>query len=272
MVNMQTLKAVFKSLPAMRLAPLCLTLTTVVMLTGACTPHPREKTQDDQQTLQTKGYSLTPVVSMVSEANGEWVITGQASPEGRVRLVDSAGKAAGFTANAKGQFQAVVPVQGRGEVFRLYAEDRGRAVPSDGQLFIPTGYPQRSTLLRPGASGIALLDSSALAVIDNTGGGMLAVSGRVAPSSSVTISINGRIVRAVQSDGAGRYASVLETVAEGQTTLEARSASGTQRRTLILNATEDVASDRARIAPLLEGWRVDWALPGGGVQTTYVFR
>lgn len=269
MVNVQIQYRSIMALPTLGgFAVLCLFASL-----AACSPQPREHTQNDPQTLETKGYSLTPVVSMVSEVDGEWVVTGQAAPEGRVRLVASNNNAAGFTADSKGRFQATLPVRGRGEVYRLYTEDRGRSVPSDGQLFIPAGYPQRSTLLRPGAPGIALLDSSALAVVDNTGGGMLAVSGRVAPSTSVMISVNGRTVRAVQSDSNGRYSAVLETALSGEITLEARSPSGAQRRTVTLTG-DSLSSDPqgARITPLLEGWRVDWDMPGGGVQTTYVFR
>ena len=260
-------------------------LAMVLALTvAACRPAPQGDADDGGAALRAAGYARAPVVSTVTQ-NGPsgFVVTGQASPDGRVRFIYGPQRAMGVTADSKGRFRADLPSGPEGGLYDLLIEDKGhdssddsasRLIHAEGRLFIPPGQAAMATLLRSGAPSKRLFnENEAMAVVDYDGAGALAVSGRVAVRTRVNIVIDGEIRATALSDARGDYAATAQIAppAPDATTLSltVQTATDTRQRDIAISLPNRRAGDH--ITAVTDGWRVDWLLPGGGMQTTLVF-
>ncbi len=244
-----------------------------VLSLGACDAGKPKADDDGEAALRKAGYTPAPQITGVQQ-NGPsgFVITGQADPDGRVRFLYGQQRAIGVTADSKGRFRAELPAGPMGGLYDLSIEDTGRLLHAEGRLFIPPMHPTKAVLMRTGSPSQSLFnEGEALAVMDYDGAGAAAFSGRVAPRTQVNIILNGEIRARVTSDDKGFYS------ATGQ--MNAPSANpaivtvGLQAGAIQANHQVPVSlpADADRVTAQGEGWRVDWALPGGGIQTTLVF-
>ncbi len=252
-----------------------LACAAAVLLT-ACHPGPAKTRNDDVQKLMDNGYSPAPVVTQVTQSGpGMLTVNGQALPDGRVRFILGPQRAIGVTADSKGRFSADLPADPKGSVFDLLMEDRGRLMHAEGRLFVPPGQPTKAVIMRAGAASLPVaVQPEGIAVLDYDAAGALAVSGRVAPKTAVDVVVNGELRGAQPVSAAdGAYTAMTQMVpAPGDVpaalniVIEAGGATW-KRDVTVSRPTDD--GDRVTLIP--EGWRVDWKVPGGGVQTTLVF-
>ncbi len=161
-------------------------------------------------------------------------------------------------------------------MFAFEGELSGRIVHADGAvLALPPPGPA-AVLMRAGygAAPIGTGGAPRLSAIDYDGAGG-SVSGVAAPRAPVRLVLDGRPVGAGQADDGGRF-SVLDLAARapfgpGPHTVRIESPAGALQGKLVVSPSElpDDAPFRARREA--DRWRVDWRIPGGGVQTTLVF-
>ncbi len=239
---------------------------------ASCSPKP-QAAQDADAYLRSLGYSRGPQIAAVSGAGAEVTVSGQAFPDGRVRFLYGGQRAVGVTADSKGRFTAALPLTPQGGLYDVSMDDGGRLVEAEGRLFVPQGAPQKAVVLRAGSPSSPVYgDASPISVMDFDPTGALVVTGKVAPKTVVTLSVDGQGMTTATSDGKGLYYMQVHVAppAEGAVmSLSVEAAGVTTQHTLPFPPADARASDRITAVP--DGWRVDWVVPGGGVQTTVVF-
>ena len=253
-------------------------------LLGACQPsHPATKdpAAEEAAALEAQGYTHAPVITTVESDGRDFaVVSGQAPADSRVRFafsdpIKGGTQAVGVTTDGQGHFHAEVPTTAVGGLYDIVVDDGGRPRPAEGRLFVPPGRPDKSVLLRPGAASRLLQpQDQGVMVADYDAAGAFAVSGRVTPDAEVTVIVNDEIRAEVHSDGQGAFAAETQVPQPGpvpqpvSVIIQANKASF--RRDLQVVAAPAGTGDRITTTP--DGWRADWQLPGGGGQSTVVFR
>lgn len=210
-------------------------------------------------------------------ANGRLSVQGTAPPGSKVSLRSPEGDSAEASADADGHWSLSLP---RSKTPRLYAFDAsldGRTVRAEGALCVT---PSGALLVLRAGSGAVVVGAAGglnLADVDFDGGGGLAASGLTAPNAAVRLTLDGAPAGLGQADANGRYVVLgldpRRAPASGVHKIGVESPTG-------LSASVPVSL--APAAPLAEaqiyrasaasgGWRIDWRLPGGGVQTAVIF-
>ncbi|WP_031235246.1 hypothetical protein [Asticcacaulis sp. AC402] len=285
-------------------------VAAVLVSLTACQPT-QNKTQDSAAAaLRQAGYARAPEVTAVEEVPTGFIVSGLANEKGRIQIVYSGQNAIGQNVtstiggpvNGKGQFSAPVPSGRYGGLYDLQADDpgqpvaaaarslfseaadplpprealvgdrRGRWLHAEGKLFVPLGHPDKAAILRAGgASYILSGEKSLVGVVDYDGGGGLSVTGQVTPGTTVELLVDNTIIGQTQSKADGRYHVTgqipVPSDALAVLALEITAGKATMRRVIPVSRPQP----GNRVTPLSPGWRIDWALPGGGMQTTIVF-
>jgi hypothetical protein len=253
--------------------PIKLVLVMGLLATAACLPGPKEARDDYSEALKAQGYAAAPVITAVAQSGpGNLVITGQAQPDGRVRVLYGQQRAIGVTADANGRFSAELPASPEGSVFDLSTEDNGRLIHAEGRLFVPPGQPGKAVLLRPGSASLPITPQGlGIAVVDYDSAGALGITGRAGPKAALDVWVDGEIRAQPNSRDDGVFTAMTQIAppdeAARTVSIAADAASTSWKRNIAV--TKPVGGDR--VTPIPEGWRVDWTLPAGGTQTTLVF-
>jgi len=258
-------KIAFKSLSVLSLA--------VIGLAGCERPQTAPR-PDHTAELRAAGYTGAPIIIAVSQPSpGTVVVTGKALPDGRVRFLYGQDRAVGVTADGQGRFSAELPISGAGSLYDLSMEDAGALLHAEGRLFVPAGHADKAVLLRPGSPAAPILTPAmGIVVVDYDSAGALGVVGRVAPRAGVNLVVNGEVRAQPISDPGGMYSAVTQisppTDNIATVTIVTDAAGAEWKRAV---PVVKPASDQDAITAIEGGWRVDWRMPGGGVQTTLVF-
>jgi hypothetical protein len=216
---------------------------------------------------------LTPpeATEVRTSPGGATVVLGRAEPEARVRAVTpGTGRAFGATADARGRFSLMIPGGAEAALVVLSAEGERRSTQAEGYLFIPIDAPAGAVLLRPGAPARPLGPMlRPLAAVDYDPAGGAAVSGRVTPNATVTVSVDGGVPVQTKADASGVYGVRLASarLAPGLHNFRVASGGLVADRSLVLAPPP---SDQAGAAREPGAWRVNWPAPGGGRQATLV--
>lgn len=215
-------------------------------------------------------YVRPPEVMGVEAGQTGLILSGQASPDARVRVL-TLGRAFGVTADAEGRFVVEVPAgrEGVGQTLTVAVLRDGQPVTADGWLYVPTGAPHRSVLLRPGAAAWPVGPARGLRAVDYDGRA-LAVAGRAEPGTRVRVLLDGREAAAFDADSEGLYHGLIVTGrAPGPALLRVL-----ENDVVSQDVRLDLSGPVALAAPTGQAvggaWRVDWALPAGGAQATYL--
>ena len=239
---------------------------------AACSPKP-QAAQDTDDYMRSKGYSRAPQILSVT-ANGNMVsVSGDAVPGGRVRFLYGDQRAIGVTADSKGRFSADLPVTPQGTLFDVSMEDAGQLMQAEGRLFVPPGAPQKAVLLRAGAPSLPVMrQGSGIAVIDYDAAGAMMVTGVAAPGAAISVTVGEEIwpkQPAAAADGTFTAVCQIPPVQDdaGQVSLSVKAGQANWQQVIPVSR----APDGDHISAVSGGWRIDWALPGGGAQTTLVF-
>ena len=276
---------------ALFLRPLSVAAFAALILgLGAChspAPAPRDAAAEEAAALEAQGYTHAPSVTAVAPGEPGFVaVSGVAPVDSRVRFAFSdplrgGAQAVGVTADAQGHFQAEVPIGGNGGLYDITVDDGGRPRQAEGRLFVPPGRPDKALLLRSGAASRLLASGGAPGVseADYDAAGAFALSGRVAPNAEVTVIVNNEIRALVQSDAQGHFDAATQVPPPGGTpqtvNVTIQTSKGAYRRDVQIVALPGPANAKTvsdQITALPDGWRIDWTLPGGGRQSTFVFR
>ena len=256
----------------MRRAAIFLAAGALVAYTAGCGPRAASRAEPQASEADRAGFLQEPeIIAVVRGAAGGAVVQGRARPLGRVRAILPSNEAYGATADDQGRFALDLPPSPDGQLVTVSAQEGTRSVPAEGWLFLAPGDGGSAAVLRAGAASLNLSPQSGLiGAADFDGSGGAAVSGRAVAGADVRISLDGAQLGQVRADARGHYVLRIDRVAAGSHRLRVASQGQAQERTVDFGAPIPPTS-RFTAARLADAWRVDWRIPGGGVQTTLVF-
>jgi hypothetical protein len=201
-------------------------------------------------------------------------LSGQAAPGARIRLAAPEGDALGATAGPDGSWSLDVPLAAQPRMFSLAAEADGHVLRAEGAVIAAPGTAFPALLARAGAAAWPAGEGKGapeIVSIDHDGAGGASVGGLAAPDAAVRLTIDGAQAGQGQADARGRFAVPVTSgpVRPGVHAFTVQTNAGTDLARIELSPPTPLeAPYRAARAP--GGWRIDWAPPGGGVQTSLV--
>ncbi len=225
--------------------------------------------------MRAAGYARAPEISSVrQDGNGSYVVEGQALPDGRVRFTYAGQHAIGVAADSRGHYKAELPAAGLGGLYDLSIEDSGRLMHADGRLFIPYGQASKAVLMRSGSPSRPIMrGTDVVRVVDYDAAGALGLSGYVAPNTKVEVILGDEIRAQATSDANGYYTATTQipppVATAAPVTLIVQVKGQSVTRSFTVSLPESATEDRIRREGAV--LRVDWVLPGNGMQTTLVF-
>jgi hypothetical protein len=245
---------------------------------GDADPTPRTESAADGAEA---GYVPPPRLLAVARTPTVVTLMGSATPKARVELTSPEGEAMAVQADPNGAWRLTLPAVTRPRMFALAArlqdhETSSRLVHSEGALIlIPKSGPP-ALLVRAGA-GAQVFASRAvrptLDALDYDPGGFSAAAGRARPGASVRLMMDGVLAGVGQADAGGRYSILAANrrLTFGAHLAEVQSADGQDQRRFTISPPGATLATAYKVDLEPDGWRLEWAIPGGGVQTTLVF-
>lgn len=226
---------------------------------AACSPAPPRADAVGPEAAD--GWTRPPAIDRVQRAGGALLVGGSAQPGARVVLRGDDGAALAATADAEGRFEIRVGESAGHLLLRPETQIGQDAAASPDSLLILAGGRGPVVVLRPGGPTRRLDAAPALGAIDSDGRMRLA-SGRAAPGrQTVEVQGGGETVRVVP-DAQGRWRVMLGRAAgPDQIRVDGRGFDW---------PGEGPEADGLAVERLPSGWRIGWAGPGGGRQSTWL--
>lgn len=239
---------------------------------GAPAPAP----SPGETSAQDAGYLAPPALTGAVRGAGNLTLTGTAPAGGQVRLASPDGRVLTADVDGRGGWTLTVPTPGAPSMFAFSAQTVGRVVRGEGAVLLAPAPGPPALLLRPGfaALSVGLTPTGPVIVaVDYDASGGTAVAGLAAPNAPVRLSLDGVLAAGGQSDSQGRFAMMAAnaTLAPGARTIEVETTSGQADVRIMMSPPTPLEGAPYRAARQGGAWRIDWAPPGGGVQTSLVF-
>jgi hypothetical protein len=226
---------------------------------------------DPQPGLAETSYLAPPRVELaMATRDGATMIRGQAAPRARVSVASPEGDSRAAIANATGTWTLVLPPSPRPRLYALSCQQDGRAVHAEGAVLTFPRSRLPAVMLRAGAAALPLGgDGFSLLTVDYDPGGFAGVSGVAAPNAPVKLAIDGGMAGEGQTDARGRFALLAANrkLSLDPHELMVATPGGIVRSTVQLMPLQPMTGPY-RVDGGPGAWRVQWALNGGGVQTT----
>lgn len=202
-------------------------------------------------------------------------VDGLAPPGARVLLQSPDGARLEGEAGADGVWSFVLPPADAPRAYALSASTPdGRLLRGEGALAVLPAPAAPALLLRAGAASQPAAPTPAglgvsLAAVDWDAAGGAAVSGFAPPGAPVRLRIDGADAGAGEADASGRFGllAVGAPLSAGPHRLEVRTPRAAIARDVTLDRPPALSGAPVRSGRDAQGWRIDWAPPGGGVQT-----
>ena len=201
-------------------------------------------------------------------------LDGLAPAGARVLLQSPDGARSEAEAGADGAWSLVLPPADRPRAFAFSASTSdGRVLRGEGALAVLPAPAVPALLLRGGAASQPATapagDGLGLAAVDWDAAGGAAVSGFAPPGAPVRLRIDGAEAGAGEADSSGRFGllAVGAPLPAGPHRLEVLTPHGAVARDVALDRPAPLSGAPVRSSRVAQGWRIDWAPPGGGVQT-----
>jgi hypothetical protein len=222
------------------------------------------------------GYLAPPSLASATREGGRLVLTGLAPPGSRVQLASPDGRVLAVDADRAGAWSLSLPAPAAPAMFAFSAQAGPRIVRGEGAVLLPPAPAPAALLLRPGFGAFSLgpaSDVPVIVAIDYDASGGAAVAGLAPPSTPVRLSLDGDPAGVGQTDAQGRFAVIAanRTLAPGARVVEVETAAGPAEVRINVSPAAPLNGTPYRATAQATGWRIDWAPPGGGVQTTLVF-
>jgi len=254
----------------MRRASLAAVLAPVIALV-ACAPPPPGQRSTPAASGAELGYAPPPAATGAARLTGGRVmLSGTTAPGNRVRLATPTGAAYFAPADPQGAWRVILPPADGVRLFGLSAPMSGRVVQAEGYLAVtPRGEAVQfragsgALVLGPPGRGVALL------AVDFDGKGGTVLSGSAPAGGPVKIEVDGQARGPATADATGRFMLALnEPLSAGDHLVAVSAAAAGQQATLTISKAPPLNSGPFRATGVVDGWRVDWLTPGGGVQST----
>jgi len=227
------------------------------------------------------GYLPPPRLLSVVRSPGAEMLVGAAAPGAQVELMAPEGEKMTAQATPTGAWRLTLPAVTRPRMFALAARVNdgaagARLVHSEGALILLPRADLPALLVRAGAGALvfaARTDRPSLDALDYDPGGFSAAAGRARPGASVRLMMDGALAGVGQADAGGRYAILAANrrLPFGTHTALVQSADGQAEQLFAISPPGPTLTPAYKVDPTPNGWRLEWAIPGGGVQTTLVF-
>lgn len=248
----------------------------IALAVAACQPAPgAHRPLGPAPSSAERNYTRPPELgSAVHEAGGRLLLSGVAPALSRVRLASPTGDAAYTIAGKDGTWRIAVPLSADLRLFGLSASTAGRAIQSEGYLAVaPNG---EAAQLRSGSGASTLVSAnkrvSLLAAdFDRKGGTVL--SGAAPSGAAVRVLVDDHPRGVAKSDRGGRFLLALnEPLTAGPHSISIQSGGEAASATLDVSPPVRPASGPFTAHSVEGGWRIDWLTPGGGMQSTVLFK
>ena len=248
----------------------------VLLLASGCRrPEPPAggHVSDVSELASGAGYLAPPRVSDARLIEkGVLQISGVAAPGASVEITAPEGDQAHARADRHGFWNVVLP----GDLARLYAISAAvgaRTVHAEGALVTAPGALSQAVIVRAGYAAMPLVARAAIdiATVDYDPQGSIAVAGDAPAGTKLTLAVDGAPAATGEADAEGRYALMAANrrLAFGMHRLQVRAAGQLVDRSVILEPPTPLSAPYQAWS-MTQGWRVEWALNGGGVQTTLI--
>lgn len=218
-------------------------------------------------------YLPPPRVLAAVAHEGGLRIQGLAPARAGVELVSPEGERVHVQADARGVWRARLPAGGP-RIYALSAMSGGRTVHAEGALVTAPGALAPAVTVRAGDASRPLMRSAStvIATVDYDPSGVAAVAGDAPARAPLTLLVDGAPAAVGQADAEGRYAllSANHRLSLGPHRIEVRAPDRSAARTVTLEPPEPLTSPYRAAPATGGGWRVAWALTGGGEQTTLI--
>jgi hypothetical protein len=268
LMPVQRSKIVLSVLPALVAAGLAL---------AACGPREQAVAPDVPASAGPEGFLAPPSIESARRTGAELVLTGTA-PTGAaaVRLTSPEGLSLVAQAGADGRWALSLPTPSEPLMFAVAADVGGRQVPAQGPLILLPAPGPPAMMARAGFAALPIgapAGVPAVAALDYDAGGGAAVAGFARPDTRVRLSLDGAAAGISQADEAGRFAVIAANrpLSPGRRRLQVETETGEADVDVDVSRPEPLGSLAYRAERQADGWRIDWAPAGGGVQTTVVF-
>ncbi len=206
-------------------------------------------------------------------ADGGLTIFGTAPLRSTVQIVSPEGEQARAGVDARGGWSVHLSASPQPRLYAVSAMLEGRTVHADGALITAPGAAAPAVTVRAGyaASPLSLDQSTRIASVDYDPSGFIAVAGAAPAHTQLTLVVDGAPAAVGQADQAGRYALLAadRRLAMGPHQLQVRAQGAASERQVTLEPPVALAAPY-QSWPGPDGWRVEWGLNGGGVQTTLI--
>lgn len=244
----------------------------VALALSACGKKDAPALLTAQDSSQAASRYLAPpqVLAVSGQPGGELSIQGVAKAESLIRGVTPDRKGYGATTGKNGRFVLDLPPTNAPEMIAISEENGRRELQADGWLFVPPDAPDRAVILRAGAPSRPL-QAGLVATIDSDSAGGAAIAGVAAPGAAVDVTVDGgTAVRAIADDHGvwGARLGVDKHITAGAHQVRVTSRGLTVDRSFDFTPGATTQIFNAVREP--DGWRIAWATPGGGVQTTFL--
>lgn len=227
-------------------------------------------------TAESAGYLSPPLVTGVVHGAGV-VVSGRASPGARIRLASPDGGEFTTAAGADGAWRLALPAATVPRMFAVSAEAHGRLLRAEGALVVLPPPATPAVLARAGYAALpvsaAAVSAPVIVALDIDAGGSSAVGGLAAPNSRVELSVDGQASDVDLADAGGRFALSgprAQPLRPGRHRFSVSGAQGSASAMATLSPLAPLGGAAMRASLTPEGWRLDWTVPGGGVQSTLV--
>ncbi len=209
------------------------------------------------------------------------MLMGSAAPDARVELMAPEGDRMTAQATPAGVWRLTLPAVTRPRMFALAAwvkagSSAARPVHSEGALILLPHAGLPALLVRAGAGALVFAAQTVrptLDALDYDPGGFSAAAGRARPGASVRLMMDGALAGVGQADAGGRYSILAANrrLPFGPHAALVQSADGQDEQHFMISPPGPTLIPAYKVDPTPAGWRLEWAIPGGGVQTTLVF-
>jgi len=209
------------------------------------------------------------------------MLIGSAPPGSRVELMAPEGDVMAVGASGGGAWRLTLPAVTRPRMFALAARVKdgasgARLVHSEGALILIPHSGPPALLVRAGAGALVFAAKTvrpSLDALDYDPGGFSAAGGRARPGATVRLMMDGVLAGVGQADSGGRFSILAPNrgLAFGAHMAVVQSTDGQDEQRFTIAQADSTLTTSYKVDPIPDGWRLEWAIPDGAVQTTLVF-